>query len=147
MNITQNCIDIIKDTEGLETEAYQDTGGIWTIGYGSTRPDGEPVVEGQTCTVEQAEKWLMDEINENCIPTIMQHVTVPLTQNQIDALADFIYNLGEPQFMGSTLLKKLNTGDYEGAAAQFKRWDKDDGVVQPGLVKRRKREVELFLKT
>jgi lysozyme len=72
-------------------------------------------------------------------------VKVPLNQNQFDALVSFTYNCGSGALKGSTLLRKLNNGDYDGAAAEFPRWTKGGGVVLPGLVRRRAAEMHLFL--
>lgn len=71
---------------------------------------------------------------------------VPLSQNQFDALVSLVYNIGETAFSNSTLLKKLNAKDYQGAADQFPRWNKGGGQVLKGLVRRRADERDLFLK-
>jgi GH24 family phage-related lysozyme (muramidase) len=77
---------------------------------------------------------------------VRRYVTVPLNQNQFDALVDFAYNAGAQNLRTSTLLKKLNLADYTGAAEQFERWIYGGGKALPGLVKRRRLEMELFLK-
>lgn len=76
-----------------------------------------------------------------------KYVKVRLTQSQFDALVSFVYNVGVEAFRTSTLLRKLNGADYVGAAAEFKRWKMGGGKVLPGLIRRRKREEELFLRT
>lgn len=76
-----------------------------------------------------------------------KYVKVKLTQNQFDALVSFVYNVGVGAFRTSTLLRKLNNGDYVGAAAEFKRWKFGGGKELPGLVRRRKAEEQLFLRT
>lgn len=133
--------DVVREFEGLRLEAYLDTGGVWTIGYGHT---GEEVRRGLTIDLAQAETWLTEDLRE-AEGYVSKLVKVGLTQNQFDALVSFVYNIGGTAFSKSTLLKKLNAGDYEGAANQLLRWNKDNGKVIGGLTNRRKKERELFL--
>ena len=134
--------DLIKAFEGFKLNAYQDGGGVWTIGYGST---GDDVKEGTVWTIEDCERRLKIDLLM-IEKDIEELVTVPLTQNQISALSSFIYNVGYGAFKKSTLLKKLNEKDYEGAASELLRWNKDNGKVIKGLSLRRAKEKELFLK-
>jgi lysozyme len=127
----------IEGYEGKRYKAYYDTGGVITNGVGHTGPD---VYEGQVVDDNQIDQWLKDDLIE-AEDAIHRLVKVSLTQGQFDALASFVFNLGEGQFHNSTLLRKLNAGDYEGAKGQFKRWVYDNGEIQPGLVKRRNGEV------
>ena len=134
-------IDIIKKHEGLRLEAYLPTpNDVWTIGYGHTHT----TKQGMKITAGQAESLLRKDIAwvEKAVNTL---VVVPLTQNQFDALASFVFNVGEGAFSSSTLLRLLNSGDYEGAANQFLRWNKQKGRVLNGLTKRREEERKLFL--
>ena len=113
--------DIIKRFEKLELKAYKPTpDDVWTIGWGTTRINGRPVHEGETCTKEEAQKYFTKDIEkgENCIN---RYVDVELTQEQFDALVSFCYNVGNGAFASSTLLKKLNKGDYNGAQKEFAR--------------------------
>jgi lysozyme len=142
-NLSDNGLQLVRDSEGYMPRAYQDTGGVWTIGYGSTRFLGREVRKGDVCTNEQAVTQLKLDIASAC-ESVGRLVKVPLTQNQFDALVDFVYNLGEGQFIKSTLLKKLNLKDYVGASDEFKKWVFDNGKIQPGLVSRRHRETDLF---
>ncbi|MNL10554.1 Lysozyme RrrD [compost metagenome] len=139
--ITQNK-QAIKTAEGLRLTAYKDGGGVWTIGYGHT---GADVREGLTIPLSEAERLLTRDLRvaENHVNGA---VKVKLTQNQFDALVSFVYNVGGEAFRSSTMLKKLNTGDYLGAADQFPRWNKDNGKVVDGLTNRRREERELFLR-
>ena len=132
---------IIRAYEGLHTEAYQDSVGIWTLGIGHTKD----VKEGDTCTLEQADEWLCEDLEdaEHCV---IDSVDVPMTQCQFDALVSFTYNLGCGSLKGSTLLKLLNAGDYLGASRQFLVWNKAGGKVLAGLTKRRFDEMTLFMK-
>jgi lysozyme len=139
--ITQNK-QAIKTAEGLRLTAYKDGGGVWTIGYGHT---GADVREGLTIPLSEAERLLTRDLRvaENHVNGAVQ---VKLTQNQFDALVSFVYNVGGDAFRKSTLLKKLNAGDYLGAADQFPRWNKDNGKVVDGLTNRRREERALFLR-
>lgn len=139
--INQAGIDLIKEHEGLRLDSYQDGGGVWTIGYGSTGRDIGPEL---TWTQEQAEARLCSDLHrfEN---SVEQLVLVPMTDNQFAALVSFCYNLGAGALEHSTLLRLLNEGDIEGAADQFLRWDHDGGVKVAGLTARRNDERSLFL--
>ncbi|PHM48723.1 lysozyme [Xenorhabdus hominickii] len=95
-------------------------------------------------TEQQAEDFLHDDLTF-AYATLERLVKVPLTQGQFDALCSFIFNCGSGNFSGSTLLKKLNQGDYAGAAEEFSRWDKAAGKVMKGLTKRRASEQQMFL--
>ena len=115
---------LIKKFEGCELKAYQCSAGVWTIGYGHTKD----VVEGMEITQEQAEQMLVDELHEY-ESYINKYVTVALSQNQFDALVSWVYNLGPANLSASTMLKVLNSGEYEDVPAQMKRWNKAGGKV------------------
>lgn len=141
MRVAGPGLEIIKDSEQLRLSAYLPTPvDVPTIGYGHTRG----VKLGDTCTPEQAEQWLREDCAEaeSAVGTL---VKAPINQNQFDALVSLVFNIGGGNFASSTLLRKLNAGDYAGAADEFPRWNKQAGVVLGGLVKRRARERELFL--
>lgn len=145
MQTSKNGFDLIKRFEGCELTAYQDSVGVWTIGYGWTQQvNGVPVGAGMTITQSTADKLLSSGIAQY-EQAVNRLVTVAITQNQFDALVDFVYNLGAAAFESSTLIKKLNDGDYVGAADEFPRWNKAGGKVLSGLTKRRAAERELFL--
>lgn len=135
---------MIRQFEGLKLESYLCPAGVWTIGYGHTKG----VKPGQTITIEQAERLLADDIAVAQIA--LKHVQVYLNDHQKEALTSFIFNVGATAFKNSTLLKKLNSGDYAGAAACFEDWcktkNKTTGVVTvvKGLQERRKAERKLF---
>ena len=139
MNINQAGLDLIQEFEGLRLEAYQDSVGIWTIGYGHTKG----VNEGDTCTKEQAQQWLAEDCHraETCI---QQSVSAALTENEFSALVCFVFNVGCGNFLGSTLLKLLNDGRIDECPAQFLRWNHAGGKVLDGLTRRRTAESELF---
>ena len=139
MKLGERGTEILKYFEGCKLTAYQDSVGVWTIGYGHTKG----VYDGMTITQDQAEQMLLSELEEY-EGYIENMVTVPLTQNQFDALVVWIYNLGPTNFKNSTLLKELNAGNYNAAGQEITRWNKAGGKVLAGLVKRREAEAELF---
>jgi lysozyme len=140
MNLGQRGEDLIKSFETLRLQAYRDQRGITTIGWGHTRG----VLLTDTCTIDQAEIWFLSDVAVSvagCNRTLL----VPLNQNQFDALVSFTFNLGVGSEAHSTLLKDINSEDFAGAADQFLQWDHVDGVVDPGLTRRRFAERALFL--
>jgi lysozyme len=148
MNISPKGLDLIKKWEGCELEAYLDPVGIPTIGYGTIAyPDGREVAMGDRITKEQADGFLMHECASFCA-RVEELVTVPLNQNQFDALVSFAYNVGGGALGGSTLLRKLNQSDYAGAASEFLQWNKGkvngQMVEISGLTNRRKDEKAVF---
>ena len=142
MKLGERGTEMLKYFEGCKLTAYQDSVGVWTIGYGHTKG----VYNGMTITQEEAEQMLLTELEEY-EGYIENMVTVPLTQNQFDALVVWIYNLGPTNFKNSTLLKELNAGNYNAAGQEITRWNKAGGKVLAGLVKRREAEAELFNET
>ena len=141
-------IDLIKEHEGLVLKAYLPTpNDKWTIGYGHTKG----VKPGDVITEEQAELLLREDLDwvEDCIN---KYVKVPLTQNQFDALASLVFNIGEGNFLNSSVLRWLNSKGYKEAADCFVLWNKQRNKrtgkleVLNGLTKRRQKEKELFLK-
>ena len=120
-------IELIKHFEGCELEAYKCPAGVWTIGYGHIKG----VKEGMTITESQAEEMLKSELNEY-EGYINNLVTAELNQNQFDAMVSWVYNLGGGNLKASTLLKVLNSGDYDGVPAQMMRWNKAGGKVLEG---------------
>lgn len=130
---------LTKSFESCRLTAYPDSKGVPTIGWGHTRG----VKLGDTCTQEQADAWLLDDIQE-AVNIVNRLVHVPLTQHQFDALCDFTFNAGSGNFAGSTMLRKLNTGDYVGAASEFQRWDMCGNIHLAGLTRRRAAETLLF---
>ncbi|WP_210523472.1 lysozyme [Pantoea ananatis] len=140
MQTSNKGMDLIKRFEGLKLEVYRDSVGIPTIGYGHTNG----VKMGDVITCEQADKYLREDLLVAEL-TINTNVKVKLTQNQFDALASFVFNLGSGNFVKSTLLKKLNAGDFAAAADEFGKWVNAGGKKLAGLVKRRAAEREVFI--
>ncbi|XKM12676.1 lysozyme [Orbaceae bacterium ac157xtp] len=139
MNISKNGTNLIKSFESLMLRAYHCSAGRLTIGYGHTGG----VKLGQVITEKEADCYLMQDLY-NVENAINKLVHIQLNQNQYDALCSLVFNIGVGAFNKSTLLAKLNKGDYVGASAEFKRWNKANGVVLAGLVRRRKTEEDLF---
>jgi lysozyme len=136
-----NAVNLIAKWEGFEPEAYRDVVGIWTIGFGHTKD----VKEGDKISYYDAIALLKKEV-AYFARGVELNVKVPVTQNMFDALTSFTYNLGIGNLKRSTLLRKLNREDYEGAAREFKRWNRAGGKVYRGLTSRRLEEEELFRK-
>lgn len=145
MQTSEKGIALIKQFEGCKLTAYQDSVGVWTIGYGWTQPvDGKPIRAGMTIKQETAERLLKTGL-VSYESDVSRLVKVGVTQGQFDALVSFTYNLGARSLSTSTLLRKLNAGDYAGAADEFMRWNKAGGKVLNGLTRRREAERALFL--
>lgn len=143
-------IALLKQFEGLRLKAYKDIAGVWTIGYGSTfYANGKRIKPGDDLLTATCAEDLLRVTLASFERAVNRLVIMPLTQNQYDALVCFHFNTGA--LASSTLLRKLNTGDYAGAAAQFAAWNKitdpvtGKKVVSDTLVKRRAKEQKLFL--
>jgi GH24 family phage-related lysozyme (muramidase) len=139
-------LELMKHFEGLELEAYICPAGVWTIGYGHTSAAGPPTVyPGMKITQSEATAIFQRDLRK-FEQGVRDCVKVPLTSNEFSALVSFALNCGVGALRMSTLLRKLNSSDYQGAADEFLRWTKGGGRELPGLVRRRKAERELFLK-
>ncbi|MGX7004124.1 lysozyme [Caballeronia sp. KNU42] len=117
------------------------SGAPWTGGWGHTGPE---MRYGMTFSREQAVAWLRQDV-ASAEATVKRLVRVELNQEEYDALVDLVFNIGSGAFDSSTMLRKLNAGDTEGAIAEFARWNKAGGVVLAGLAKRREADRVLFL--
>jgi len=140
MKTSDKGINLIKKYEGFVPTAYRCSADKWTIGYGHTLN----VKSTDVITLDEAERFLKQDI-EFAEKEVNRH-NLDINQNQFDALVSLTYNIGSGAFNNSTLLKKLNKGDYQGAADQFLVWNKAGGKVMKGLVRRREAERALFLK-
>lgn len=130
----------ISSFEGCRLSAYKCSAGVWTIGYGHT----EDVKEGDTCTEEQANAWLIEDIRNTQL-LLAHYVNVPVSEGEFVALVSLAFNVGVGALMKSKLLRKLNAGDREGAAEEFLDFDLANGKRIAGLTRRRKEEHDLFL--
>ena len=139
MQLSKTGIELLKHFEGCELKAYQDSVGVWTIGYGHTKG----IYEGLEITQSEAEKLLIDELPEY-EGYITDKVVPMLQQHEFDALVCWVYNLGPTNLSSSTMLKKLNAGEFKEVPFQMKRWDKAGGQPLLGLTRRRNAEALLF---
>lgn len=140
VNVSPQGAAFIQQHEGLRLQAYGDAG-HQAIGYGHQLAPGESYPGGIT----QAEaRALFEQDLGNVEATLNSAVAVPLTQEQYDALADLVFNIGAPQFLSSTLLVDLNAGDYASAMAQFPAWNRSAGAVSSVLTARRYADAQLF---
>lgn len=134
-------LELIKRFEGFVPLEYTCAAGKRTIGYGHVLRPGENWPGGMT--QKQAEEILEEDIG-TAEEIVIRSVDVPLSPHQFDALVSFVFNIGGRAFGGSTLLGKLNAGDYDGAAEEFRRWKYINEQVSRGLVRRRAAEEKLF---
>ena len=147
MKISSKGLELIKEFEGLSLKPYLDVVNIPTIGWGNTfYEDGTKVtLKDQPVTKERANELLEVIANRDFADKIFPSIKVKVTQNQFDAMVSLAYNIGAGSFLKSTLLKKVNAGDFIGASNEFLRWNKAGGKELLGLTKRREREKQLFL--
>lgn len=148
MKLNLNTVEHVKKWEGLRLEAYPDPGSKdgkpVTIGYGTTLIGGKPIPLGTKITKKEAEQYLKDDL-ERFADGVAKLLKVKLNENQFGALTSFSYNIGLGAFQKSTLLAKLNAGDYESVPNEMRRWNKNDGKIMQGLVNRREDEIKLWL--
>ena len=151
MTFSEDCLNLVKQSEGCQLHAYKDSAGVLTIGWGHT---GRDVMADSRWTQAQADAQLAADL-QIAAEAVAGAVRVPLTQGQFDALTDFTFNMGAGTLRKSTLLNLLNAGQYSQVPNQLVRQDEDGdyhrivfagGKVLPGLVTRRQREVELWNK-
>ncbi len=134
---------ILRYFESCRLEAYWDADGkVWTIGWGDTGPD---VVQGLRITQAEADQRLQRRLAHEFVPGVLNALTRPATQAQLDAMVDLAYNIGVEAFQDSTLVRLFNAGDQAGAAEQFPRWNKSGGKVLLGLRRRRAADRARFL--
>lgn len=133
-------LELIKKFEGLKLTAYKCPADVWTIGYGTT----SEVKEGDKISELQAEAFLLRDVS-NLERQIRRLLEVKVTDNQLAALIAFAYNVGIGNLTKSTLLRLVNQGRFEQAAAQFDKWVNAGGKPLKGLIKRREAEKQLFL--
>lgn len=140
MKASSKAYDLIRKSEGLFLRAYRCPAGVLTIGYGHTSGIIKP---GMVISSEEAERFLAEDVAK--CEAALDRQNLELTQEQYDALIDFIFNVGEGNFASSTLLNKIRQNPNDrNIAAQFRRWVYSKGKILPGLVDRRIAEIKLY---
>ena len=145
MKISQKGIDFIKSHEALRLKAYQDSKGVWTIGWGHTKN----VHPGDVITREQAEQFIRDDfawVERTLNADLVSGRDKPLvTQNEFDALCSLVFNIGSNAYLESTVRRKIKQGDKMAAARDFRMLVYSEHKFIQGLANRRSDEVRLFL--
>ncbi|MCT7528833.1 lysozyme [Aliarcobacter cryaerophilus] len=145
MKISAMGLELIKEFEGFSANAYLCPAKIPTIGYGNTfYANGTKVKLGEQISKTDALELLEKVVNKDFADKIFPLIKVKVSQNEFDAMVSLAYNIGVGNFSKSTLLKKLNSGDFDGASNEFLKWNKSGGKELLGLTKRRQREYEMF---
>jgi len=143
MSALEILIKLIKDSEGCKLKAYKCPAGIWTIGYGQTKGINEGMV------------WTQQQADEDIIKTALQAINEAIKASPIlatanmekqAAIADFVYNLGITNYNKSTLKLRIDKGNWVSASTEIKKWNKSNGIILNGLVKRRQLEADLLIK-
>jgi lysozyme len=139
-------VALIKRCEAFKPSWYLCPANVWTIGYGQTEDAAAGVTRQTVATLDEPEaaRLLGRALVRTYEPIVETAVTVPLTAGEFSALVSFVYNVGGPAFRRSTLLRRLNAGDYEAAGRELLRWVYAGGKQLPGLVSRRRAELALF---
>lgn len=146
MTIIPAAVELIKSFESLRLDAYVDDVGKLTIGWGTTAAAGVGIAPklGMRITEAEADVYLARAI-EKFASAVRPAIKVPVNENEFGALVSLVYNIGPTQFLASTVLRRLNAGDRDGAADAFRMWNKGGGRVLNGLIRRREAERRLFL--
>jgi lysozyme len=143
MSALEILIKLIKDSEGCKLKSYKCPAGIWTIGYGQTKGIKEGMV------------WTQQQADEDIIKTALQAFNEAIKDSPIlatanmekqAAIADFVYNLGITNYNKSTLKLRVDKGNWVSASTEIKKWNKSNGTILNGLVKRRQLEADLLIK-
>jgi lysozyme len=144
MSIPQDILDIAKPLvqrfEGCKLAAYQDSVGVWTIGWGHT-----PAIPGTTITQEQADQLLETDLAAHYDALLLVSPTLQsASSSRVSALLDFVYNLGIGAYRNSMLRSAVDCQAWQSAKAQLAKWVHAGGKVLPGLVARRQAEIDLL---
>jgi len=147
-HINQESVDLIKAFESLYLKAYQCSADVWTIGYGTTSTkagghDDGTIYDGMTITEDEAEEYLRQDL-EYFEKVVSKAVTTKINDGMFGALVSFAFNCGEGNLRSSTLLKRVNSGDWDDVPDQFLRWNKAKGKTLNGLTRRRASEARLW---
>ena len=144
LSISAALLTGITTHEGYSSKAYRPLPtDVPTIAYGTTvYPNGNPVKMGDVVTREQAMKYLKHD-TQKFVNEMNKCIKVPVSQGEFEAYVSLTYNIGSGAFCKSTLVKKLNTYDYQGACNEIMKWSYFKGKQLPGLLKRRTEEYKL----
>lgn len=144
MRLSDKGLQLLKQWEGCKLRVYKDAAGLPTIGVGHLLTREELVGGKYDDGITEAEA--MELLAQDVAPAekAVSGVKVPLTQNQFDALVSFVFNVGTGAFRKSTLLRKLNSGDYAAVPVELRKWTRAAGKRVPGLVNRRDNEILLW---
>jgi lysozyme len=149
LTLTPAGANLVKHFEGIlqphgeKFKAYKCPAGVWTVGWGTTTEHGHQIKPDTVWTRQQCDEAFLRDMEE-FEAAVRRLVKVELEPWQFDALVSFTYNCGEGNLAKSTLLKKVNACDFEGAALEFHKWNKGGGKVLAGLTRRRASEALLF---
>lgn len=142
--IPREAVALIAESEGLSLKAYRCPANVWSIGWGET----QGVKPGDTCTKEQADRWLLEDLQERT-GAVVAMCTIDPTPAELGAMVSLAYNVGLQAFKGSTVLRQHNAGNRQAAARAFGLWNKArvNGALTelPGLTARRARESAMYL--
>ena len=144
--MTDEGLDLIKLYEGYSSSPYLCPAQHWTIGYGAIwGMDDKRVTEDHPYINEDQADYLLRRDVKKSEMAVLRHIRVPLEDGQFNALCSFVFNLGSGALQSSTLRRKINRGDYIGAADEFPRWVYAGGRRLKGLVRRREHERSMFM--
>lgn len=146
MSVNHATLELIKRFEGCKLQAYQCSAGVWTIGYGITEAAdvGIKPTKGQTITQDRAEELLRLTVDKFA-KAVDGMITAKVNANEFGACVSLAYNIGVGALAKSTVLRELNAGNKDKAAAAFRMWNRAGGVVSKSLVNRREAEAAFFL--
>lgn len=139
--------ELCKEFEGFRSKPYICPAGYPTIGYGTVyKPNGLKVtMQDQPISKELAEEWLISELRNNYMAGVLRTSPKLIAHPKaLGAITDFAYNLGVPRYRASTLRRRVDAQDWEGAATELHRWVYGGGRKLPGLVRRRQAEADLL---
>jgi lysozyme len=146
-NAVDQAAELCRHFEGFRSKPYLCPAGYWTIGYGTVfKPDGTRITpEHPPISRDIANNWLLHELRNNYMVGVLKASPVLATDpGALAAMTDFAYNLGVGRYRASTLRRKINAQDREGAKQELGKWIRGGGHILPGLVRRRKAEAALF---
>lgn len=144
MEVSDAFVKHIEGLEGFRAQAYRDSKGVLTIGYGHVVKPKESYLAVSVISRDTAARILHQD-TQHAVNVVNATVQVPLNQGQFDALVSFVFNVGEGAFRSSTLLRKLNAGHCCAVPDELRRWTRVAGAVRTGLILRRKKEIALFV--